>query len=215
MEINVNKFIDLLLAENQKQNLISRKTGPHEIGEHIKDSLVLLQYMSLDNSSIVDIGSGAGFPGLILAMRCPAARFTLIESDLKKSAFLQEAIAALKMDNVEVLRERVEVLGQKQDCRSRFDLCTSRAVAAVNIMLEYSLPLLKVGGRAVLWKGRNYLQEMDQAARALRLLGGEMESIYNYSLKDEKDRALLVIRKAAATDEKYPRRTGIPVKRPL
>lgn len=215
MEINVNKFKELLLIENEKQNLISRRSSNEEADKHIADSLAVLPFIDLKDQGIVDIGSGAGFPAMVLAIACPNSSFTLVESDLKKSNFLQEVSMTMQVDNVIVVRERVEEMGQNPSCRESFDLCTSRAVASMNVMLEYGIPLLKPGGKMLLWKGINYQQEIDEAESALSLLHAKVEDIFFYTLLEERDRVIIVVKKEAATSEKYPRRIGIPSKRPL
>lgn len=215
MEINVNKFLEFLLAENIKQNLVSRKAGKEELLSHIEDSLKVLSYSSLADKKIIDIGSGAGFPGLVLAIYCPDAQFTLVEADLKKSEFLMAACAEIKLNNVQIIRERVEILGRNPLYRGQYDLCTSRAVAAMNIMLEYGIPLLKREGQLLLWKGKNYKQEIEQARTALELLKARVQEIYLYNLLEEKDRVIIEVVKEAVCPEKYPRRVGIPAKRPL
>jgi len=215
MEIYVKEFIQLLLAENEKQNLISRRAGVEEVKRHIEDSLQVLEWVCLAGTDIVDIGSGAGFPGLILAMACPQSRFTLIEADLKKSSFLELVSKDLGLKNVEVTRERAEVLGQSDYNRARYDFCTSRAVAAMNVVLEYGLPLIKVEGEVLLWKGRHFQQEIDEAEVALEILGGSVEDVYCYNLMDEWDRAIVAVKKVRPTPEKYPRRVGAPSKKPL
>ena len=215
MEIYVNKFLSFLTAENQKQNLISRKTGEEELISHIEDSLKVLNFFPLVDQKVIDIGSGAGFPALVLAIYCPQAQFTLVEADLKKSEFLTAACAELKLANVQVIRERVEILGRDPLYRGQYDICTSRAVAAMNIMLEYGVPLLKKKGRLLLWKGRNYQQEIRQAQKALEVLNARVEETYLYNVLEEKDRAIIEVVKEMDCPEKYPRRVGIPAKRPL
>lgn len=215
MEYNVNRYIEMLTQENQRQNLISRKNTAYEIDKHIEDSLKIRDVLDLTGEKLVDIGSGAGFPGMIIAMNCPQAEITLVESDLKKSQFLKEVTWELELTNVEVICARVEELGQDNRYRGNFSLCSSRAVASMNILLEYGLPLLCSGGRMLLWKGRNYQQEIDQAQNALVILGGLLEDIYHYTLMEERDRAIVIVRKEKPTPEKYPRRVGIPAKRPL
>lgn len=215
MEIFVNKFLDLLIEENSKHNLVSRKAGRDELFSHIEDSRRLLSFLSLENKKVIDIGSGAGFPGLILAIFCPQARVTLVESDLKKSNFLVQASAELDLQNVEVVRERAEILGQDPHYRSQYDICTSRAVAAINIMLEYGIPLVKTGGSLLLWKGKNHPQEIAEAEAALKTLQARVNNIYLYSLLEEKDRAIVEVGKKGETPKQYPRRVGMPAKRPL
>ena len=215
MEYNVNKYIEMLTLENQRQNLISRKNMAYEIEKHIEDSLIIRDVLDLSSEKLVDIGSGAGFPGMIIAIACPQADITLVESDHKKSQFLKEVTRELELTNVEVICARVEELGQDSRYRSSFSLCSSRAVASLNVLLEYGLPLLGPGGRLLLWKGRNYQQEIDQAQNALAILGGLLEDVYRYTLMEERDRAIVIVRKDKPTPEKYPRRVGIPAKRPL
>jgi 16S rRNA (guanine527-N7)-methyltransferase len=215
MEYNVSRYIEMLTLENQRQNLISRKNTAYEINKHIEDSLKIGEVLDLTGEKLVDIGSGAGFPGMIIAMACPQAKITLVESDRKKSQFLKEVSRELELTNVEVICARVEELGQDSRYRDSFSLCSSRAVASMNILLEYGLPLLCPGGRLLLWKGRNYQQEIDQAQNALAVMGGVVEDVYHYTLMEERDRALVIVRKEKTTSEKYPRRVGIPAKRPL
>jgi len=215
MEYNVNKYKEMITLENQRQNLISRKSFAYELDKHIEDSLKLLDFMPLDNEVVVDIGSGAGFPGMILAMACCNANFTLVESNVKKSGFLKKVKEQLKLDNVEINGGRVEEMGQDENARGTFSLCSSRAVAAMNVLLEYGLPLLETGGRMLLWKGRNYQQEIEEAQNALKLLGGVVEDVWLYNLMEERDRAIVVVRKDKPTPKNYPRRVGIPAKRPL
>lgn len=215
MELIVKNFIQLLLSENQKQNLVSRKTVAEEIEKHIEDSLALLRFINIDaDQTIVDIGTGAGFPGLILAMHCDS-KFTLLEADLKKAAFLQKAADKLGLNNVTILRDRVEAIGHNNDYRNSFSICTSRAVASTRVMLEYGLPLLKSDGIMYLWKGPKYNEEIIEAQDALNILGGQVKDCFAYVLADGSKRYLIKIQKIAVTPEKYPRRIGIPTKRPL
>lgn len=215
MEYNVNRYIQMLTLENQKQNLISRKNMAYEIEKHIEDSLKIRDVLNLGSENLVDIGSGAGFPGMIIAIASPQTDVTLVESDQKKSQFLKDVTRELELTNVEVICARVEELGQDSRYRSNFSLCSSRAVASMNVLVEYGLPLLCPGGRLLLWKGRNYQQEIDQARNALAILGGVVEDVYRYTLMEERDRVIVIVRKEKPTPEKYPRRVGIPAKRPL
>jgi len=215
MEIYVKRFVQLLLEENKKQNLISRKAGPEEIGQHIQDSVQVLQWVSLADQQVIDIGSGAGFPGLILGMACPESQVTLVESDLKKSAFLQQVCDELELKNVKIIRERIETLGQASGHRNRYDYCTSRAVAAMRVVLEYGIPLVKQDGKLLLWKGSSYQQEIAEAQTALKILGGKVEDVYLYNLLQERDRAIVVVNKVRSTPQQFPRKIGEPAKKPL
>lgn len=213
MEYIVNKYKELLIEENKKHNLISRRMEQDELDGHIKDSLAILDFTSLAGKG-VDIGSGAGFPGLILAIYCPEVLFWLIESDMKKSMFLEKACAECGIRNVQVLQKRAEEAGRDSLLREGFDFCTSRAVAAMNVMLEYSLPLVKKGGLVFMWKGPKWQEELKEADNALKVLGGQVIDVYSYSLQDHQ-RYIVVVEKKELTPEKYPRRVGIPSKRPL
>ena len=215
MKDKLKKFAELLLAENQKQNLVSRKAGPEEMERHIQDSLQVLTWFPLTGLEVVDIGSGAGFPGLVLAIGCPECGLTLVETDLKKSSFLQRVSSELGLGNVRVIRARAEILGQDQEYRDRYDICTSRAVAAMRVVLEYGMPLVKVGGRVLLWKGSGYQQEIIEARQAMETLGGEVEAVHLYNLMQDRDRAIVAVKKVQPTPRQYPRRTGAPAKKPL
>ena len=125
MEYNVNRYRDLLIDENTRQNLVSRKSIDSELDMHIQDSLAITNYLDINRQKIIDIGSGAGFPGLILAMHYPEAGFTLVESDKKKSAFLSRVVQEIGLKNTIVINRRVEDVGQNSNFREGFDICTS------------------------------------------------------------------------------------------
>jgi 16S rRNA (guanine527-N7)-methyltransferase len=215
MEYNVNRFKELLLEENKKQNLISRRSPETEIDKHIQDCRIALDFIEMDEKRIIDLGSGAGFPGLILAMLVPKGQFCLVEADEKKSKFLAGVKDELRLVNVSVINQRAEILGQDLNFRAGFDYCTSRAVAGIRVLLEYSLPLVIEGGKVVMWKGCNYAAELEEAGVALSVMGGEVRDIFFYTLMEEIDRTLVVVEKVAPTPDKYPRRNGMPAKRPL
>lgn len=215
MEYIVNRFKELLTKENEVHNLVSRKTGIRDLDRHIEDSLQLNQLVDLSGKSLIDIGSGAGFPALILALGNPGLAVTLVEADNKKSAFLQMAARELELPALEVVCRRAEELGQDQGYREKYDICTSRAVAELRILLEYGVPLVRVGGWLYLWKGRNWEKEVEEAQNALQLLGAKVERVFDYSLMEDRDRVILGVRKLLPTEERYPRRVGIPSKRPL
>ncbi|MFA7077529.1 MAG: 16S rRNA (guanine(527)-N(7))-methyltransferase RsmG [Syntrophomonas sp.] len=215
MEIYVKKYLQLVLEENKKQNLVSRKTTLEDLEQHIQDSVQVLEWVSLAGQAAIDIGSGAGFPGLVLAMFQPDCRMTLVESDLKKSTFLQNVKKELGLDNVRIIRTRVELLGQDIEHRAGYDLCTCRAVAAMRVILEYGLPLVKPGGRVLLWKGSSYQQEIAEAQTALQVLGGKIDGVYQYNLMHDKDRTIVAVRKVHPTPAQFPRKVGAPTKKPL
>lgn len=161
-----------------------------------------------------DIGSGGGFPGLVMAAAKPALSFTLIESANKKADFLAEAAKAMGTD-IQVEPLRAEEAGREEGLRNSFDLVTARAVAELSVLAEYALPLLKEGGVFLALKGPDPAEETENAARALEILGGSLEQVREYTLPGGEKRTLLYIRKTAPTPEKYPRRPGMPTKKPL
>ena len=166
------------------------------------------------DASVVDIGSGAGFPGIPLAILLPGQPITLLEANGRRCAFLREAAERLQLTRVTVVEARAEDAGRNSLYRERFDVTLSRAVAALPELLEYMLPLTGVGGCALCWKGRKADEERVQALTAIRTLGGGTPEILPYGMADEGG-ALVRVPKAAATPPAYPRRAGIPHKRPL
>lgn len=215
MEYKVKTFKELILAENKRQNLVSRRDPEREVDKHIQDSLAIFDIFSLSGKRLIDIGSGGGFPGLVLAILSHDTKITLVEADKKKGEFLLQVKRALNLENAEILIQRAEEVGHEPEYRERYDLCTSRAVAPVRVLLEYSLPLIKTGGLVVMWKGKNCGQEIIEAENAMTILGAGETSVYKYNLMDELDRSLVVVEKVMSTPQKYPRRVGVPGKRPL
>ena len=165
-------------------------------------------------SRVLDLGSGAGFPGLALAAVCPDFSFTLLDATAKKCDFLREAAVAMGLSNVDVICGRAEDVG-RAELRESFDLVTARAVASLRELVELALPLLKEGGSLLAYKGAYYQTEIDEAAHALSELCGEVGEVTEYTLAGGDRRALITVRKLAPTPTKYPRRPGMPHKRPL
>ena len=215
MDINVMRYKNYLLAANQNTNLISRRMSSEDLDLHIEDSLKIFERWQFQDYRVIDIGSGAGMPGLVMAIADKNNHYTLLEVDLKKSHFLKQAIDLLKLQHVQVIRERAEVIGQHQDYRESFDVVCSRAVASMRVVLEYCLPLARIGGIVWLWKGPRYQEEIEEAEKILELLGGVVEEVFLYPLGEDRQRAIIQIRKQQASPEKFPRRPGLPVKRPL
>ncbi len=215
MENNVNEYKNYLLAANQNTNLVSRKMKKDDLDLHIEDSLKIFDNWQIQGYRLIDVGSGAGMPGLVMALRNQCNQYTLLEADLKKSQFLEQTIEQLKLPYVEVIRERAEVIGHHEVYRERFDGVVSRAVASMRVVLEYCLPLARIGGVVWLWKGPRYQEEIEEAGQVLKLLGGEVEEVFLYPLGSDRRRAIIQIRKQKSCPEKYPRRPGMPGKRPL
>lgn len=204
-------------AENKKYNL-STITDPEEvIKKHFLDSLVILSHLEIESRKRwLDIGTGAGFPGLVLKLFLPGDSFYLLDSSTKKVNFLNQLIYKLGLKGIDATHGRAEDLAQIEEWRASFDYVTSRAVASLNVLLEYVVPFLKIGGLAYLYKGPEYMEEIDEAEAALKTLGAEIKEKIKLDVPGlEADRYLLIVEKKKETEKKYPRRAGIPKKRPL
>jgi 16S rRNA (guanine527-N7)-methyltransferase len=184
---------------------------------HFLDSLTcLLAVGAFSGEKVIDLGTGAGFPGLPLKILCPNLHLTLVEATKKKADFCSHIVAGLKLENVSVVHARAEELGQDPGYRQSHDVAVARAVAPLPVLIEYLLPLLRVGGYAIAQKGETAHSEAQAVEGAIGILGGQVDRLIPVELPGVVEtRYLIVIKKVAATPEKYPRRTGIPEKRPL
>lgn len=208
-------YQDLLLTWNERMNLTAVRQ-PQDIQErHFLDALTCATVTGdLNGASLIDIGTGAGFPGLPLKLLFPKMQLVLVDSVVKKTNFLQTAVAELALTHVEVLAERSEVLGQSPAHREQYDWVVARGVAELRVLAEYLLPLCKLGGHVLAQKGKNAAAEVAEAATAVRILGGAEPEIQAVQLP-HKEHYLVVIAKKGKTPETYPRRIGVPAKRPL
>jgi 16S rRNA (guanine527-N7)-methyltransferase len=206
-----------LLRWNEHTNLTAIREPEQIRIKHFLDSLTCLIVMrEAPPARIVDVGTGAGFPGLPLKIVYPAMQLTLVESIGKKVDFCRYVIQKLGLEGVQVIQERVEVLGQLPEHRQQYDWALARAVAVMNVLVEYLLPLVRVGGAVLAMKGENAPAEMHVAEHATRLLGGHLRKLIPVTLPGVvEDRYLVVIDKVAATPDAYPRRVGVPSKHPI
>lgn len=216
-----------LIAWNRRTNL-TRITDPEEIVvKHFLDSLSVCQALcsavvseDTDPSditfSMVDVGSGAGFPGLPLKIALPNIQLTLLDSTAKKTAFLQHIVETLRLTGVTVLTARAEEVGHQVAHREQYDVVVARAVSTLSVLAEYTLPLVKVGGLVIAQKGQSPTEEIEAAVNALDTLGGKVSQVTPVEIPGLKEvRHLVVIQKIKPTPPNYPRRPGMPVKRPL
>ncbi len=210
------QYEQLLLEWNEKFNLTSIR-DPEEVRiKHFYDSLTCLDMLPQERFSLIDVGSGAGFPGIPIKIVRPDIRLVLLDSVGKKVDFCRVVIHELALEGVEILHERAEILGQIAGKRESFDVVTARALAALPLLLEYLLPLARVGGFVLAQKGSDPQAEVMQAKRALSILGGEICEVRQLELPGGAgQRSLIKITKIHATPPQYPRKAGIPAKKPL
>jgi 16S rRNA (guanine527-N7)-methyltransferase len=206
-----------LLKWNEKFNLTAIRDAEGIRTRHFLDSFsCVLAWKENPPRHLIDVGTGAGFPGIPLKILYPSMRLTLVESVGKKAAFCRHAVETLKLEAVEVVVARAEDVGRTSGQREEYDWAVARAVAALPVLAEYLLPLVHVGGAMLAQKGESGPMETHQAANALKLLGGLVRQLIPVALPGvAEDRYLVVVDKVAATPPQYPRKPGIPAKKPL
>jgi 16S rRNA (guanine527-N7)-methyltransferase len=211
-----------LVAWNQKFNLTAITSYEQVQIRHFVDSLSCLladetrSALQRPGARAIDVGAGAGFPGIPLKLVCPATRLTLLEATGKKVTFLEHIVARLDLKRVTPIKARAEELAHVPEHRERYDLVLVRAVAEMPVVAEYTLPFCKVGAWVVAQKGEAGAAEAWSAETAIRILGGELRRVVPIELPGlPQDRSLVIIEKKSPTPERYPRRSGIPSKRPL
>jgi 16S rRNA (guanine527-N7)-methyltransferase len=206
-----------LLEWNQKFNLTAIRDSESIRTKHFLDSFsCVLAWKASPPNQLIDVGTGAGFPGIPLKILFPKLKLTLVESVGKKAMFCQHVIQVLGLDHVEVIQARAEDLGQDPEHREKYDWAVARAVANLHVLSEYLIPLVKVGGNVLAQKGESGPAEAQSAEEAMKLLGGKLKQLIPVHLPSvAEDRYLVVLEKVAATPPKYPRKPGIPMKMPL
>lgn len=208
-------YMELLLDWNQKINLTAITEPEEIILKHFIDSMTIAKHIK-ENATLIDVGTGAGFPGIPLKIIREDIEVTLLDSLNKRINFLNEVIHKLKLTKIQAIHSRVEEFGQNKKYRENFDYATSRAVANLATLVEYLMPLVKLKGTCISMKGSNVEEEIQQSKKAISVLGGEIQEIEKFQLpKSDIDRKIIVIHKIKPTPPKYPRKPGTPSKEPI
>lgn len=219
-DITVNKYqqyMEGVLDWNEKVNL-TNITDPEEfVIKHFIDSIICIDYPEFEEAGrIIDVGTGGGFPGVPLAIAAPHKEFILMDSLNKRLKIIDELCVQIGIGNVTTVHARAEELAKNKAHREQYDLCVSRAVANMATLAEYCLPFIKVGGCLMAYKGPDAEREVEEARKALYLLGGQVEEIREGNLKEFGiDHKVVIIKKVKNTPSKFPRKAGTPAKEPL
>ena len=208
-------YMKIMLEWNEKINLTAITEEKEIVIKHFIDSISINKHIKKEDN-IMDMGTGAGFPGIPLKILNKDTRFVLVDSLNKRIKFLEEVNNMLNLNNIELIHSRAEDLAKNLKYRENMDTIISRAVANLRVLVEYMIPFIKVGGLCICMKGPNIKDEIEDSRKAIEILGGKIEKVENIHLIDNNiERNLILIRKIKETPIKYPRKAGIPLKQPL
>lgn len=210
------KYYEMLVEKNKVMNLTAITEWDEVVLKHFVDSLTIAKYVELKDQRVVDLGTGAGFPGIPLKIAFPDLEFVLIDSLNKRVKFLQEVIDELGLEKITAVHGRAEDVGRNVGYRESFDLSVSRAVANLSTLSEYCLPLVKVGGKFISYKAGSLEEELDRSKFAINRLGGKIEKVEPFALPEtDIQRNFVIVNKVGKTPKTYPRTAGKPSKEPL
>lgn len=207
------EYMQLLLEWNEKMNLTAITDPEEVIKKHFVDSITIKKYIK-EKSRLIDVGTGAGFPGIPLKIVDKSIKLTLLDSLNKRINFLNEVIKKLNLKEVNTIHSRAEEYA-KNKVRESYDVAVSRAVADLPILLEYLMPYVKLNGICICMKGPKAQEELERSKKAINILGGKLEKVEKITIDEEMERNLIIIRKIKDTPNKYPRKAGVPTKNPI
>lgn len=210
------RYYELLISWNEKINLTAITDKQDVYIKHFADSISVLKYIDLAKKSIIDIGTGGGFPGIPIKIMCPDSKILLLDSLAKRVGFLNEVISSLGLNDISAIHGRAEDIAFEDDHREKYDIAVSRAVANLSTLSEYCLPFVNINGVFISYKSGNIDDELSGADKAINVLGGKTGSVEKFILPGtDYDRSLVFINKVKKTEKKYPRKAGTPQKKPL
>lgn len=208
-------YMELLIEWNEKMNLTAITEPKEIILKHFVDSLTIAKYVE-EGKSVIDMGTGAGFPGIPIKIYRKDVKVVLADSLNKRIKFLDEVIDKLKLENVETIHCRAEELGKNKQYREKFDYATSRAVANLSTLSEYLMPFVKLNGKCIFMKTIEVDEELEKAKKAIKTLGGKVEKVDKFEIpKSDLGRSIIIVKKEKITPSKFPRKPGTPAKEPL
>ncbi len=211
------RYYELLTEWNQVMNLTAITEYEEVILKHFVDSIALIQVQDMTKpKTIIDVGTGAGFPGIPLKIVCPQLKVTLLDSLNKRVKFLSQVITELELEGIEAIHGRAEDMAHKAEYREQYEISISRAVANLASLSEYCIPYVKMGGYFISYKSGNIGEEVQRAQKAIQILGGKIEVVKEFTLPDSDIvRSFVIVRKEKNTGKKYPRKAGTPAKNPI
>ncbi len=210
------KFYEMMIETNKSMNLTAITEENEVIEKHFIDSVSCSKIMDMSRvRNIIDIGTGAGFPGIPLKIMYPEIDFVLVDSLNKRIKFIQNVVDELGLKKIQAVHGRAEDLARKPEYRAGFDLCVSRAVANLSTLSEYCIPFVRVNGYFVSYKAQKGHEEITQSANCMKILGSKIDEIKEFELGEDNKRVLIKIKKCKGTAKAYPRKAGIPSKNPL